>query len=134
MNMSHSPSTENSKVRFLRLFEILILREKNCIKLLLEIGKLLQLAIEEVQFGPINAQKALKLENAEGNFRTRLEAIIDAKGVYTSIEHANTNIPAESSLLTSVHAVRGALEEKRLTTLYLCDTRDMVADGLTKGL
>ena len=73
------------------------------------------------------------MENAEINFRTKLEAVIDAKGVYTSIENEDTKIPAESSLLTSVQAVREALVEKRLTTLYWCDIRDMVADGLTKG-
>ena len=89
----------------------------------LAIGKLLQLAIEEVQLGPINAQKALRLENAEGAFQTRLEAIIDAKGVYTSIENEDTKVPAESSLLTSVQAVREALVEGRLTSLYWCDTR-----------
>ena len=29
--------------------------------------------------------------------------------------------------------MREALVEGRLTTLYWCDTRDMAADGLTKG-
>ena len=99
----------------------------------LETGKLLQLAIEEVLYGPLSAQQALKLDNAEGNFQVSLEAIIDAKGVYTSIENEDAKIPSESSLLSSVQAVREALVERRLTTLYWCDTRDMAADGLTKG-
>ena len=99
----------------------------------LEIGKLSQLAIEEVQFGPTNAQKALRLENVEGAFRTKLEAVIDAKGVYTDIENEAAKVPAESSLLTSAQAVREALVEGSLTSLYWCDTSGMVADSLTKG-
>ena len=44
-----------------------------------------------------------------------------------------SKILAESSLLSSVQAVREAFVEKRLRTLYWVDTRDMVSDGLTKG-
>ena len=84
-------------------------------------------------YGPISAQQALKMDNAEVLLKTNLEAAIDAKGVFTSIENGDTKVPAESSLLSAVQAVREALEEKRLRTLYWVDTRDMVSDGLTKG-
>ena len=73
------------------------------------------------------------MDNGEIKFTTASEAVVDAKGVFTSIENEDTKIPAESSLLSSVQAVRGALMEKRLRTLYWVDTRDMVSDGLTKG-
>ena len=99
----------------------------------MEIGKLIQLAVEEVLTGPISAQKALNMGNGEIKFATNLEAVVDAKGVFTSIENDDTKVPAESSLLSSVQAVREALVEKRLRTLYWVDTRDMVSDGLTKG-
>ena len=84
-------------------------------------------------YGPISAQQALNMDNAEVLLKTNLEAAIDAKGVFTSIENGDTKVPAESSLLSAVQAVREALEEKRLRTLYWVDTRDMVSDGLTKG-
>ena len=45
----------------------------------------------------------------------------------------DANIRAEPSLLSSVQAVREALVEQRLRTLYWVDARDMVSDGLTKG-
>ena len=42
-------------------------------------------------------------------------------------------MPAESSLLSSIQAVRETRFERRLRTLYWVDTRDMVADGLATG-
>ena len=42
-------------------------------------------------------------------------------------------IPAEKSLLSHVQYLRELLDTKLLDALIWIDTRDMVADGLTKG-
>ena len=73
------------------------------------------------------------MDNGHVKFKVALEAVIDAKGVFTSIENEDTKVPAESSRLSSVQAARKAFVERRLKTLYWCVTRDMVSDGLTNG-
>ena len=46
----------------------------------------------------VNAQQALRMDNGEVKFKTKLEAVIDAKGVFTSIENEDTKVPAEPSV------------------------------------
>ena len=41
--------------------------------------------------------------------------------------------PTEKSMLTHVQYLRELLDTKVLASLSWCDTRDMLADGLTKG-
>ncbi len=53
--------------------------------------------------------------------------------MHSAVEAKETKTPAEASLLTSVQSVRELLDLKRLRALHWIDTRDMLADGLTKG-
>ena len=72
------------------------------------------------------------MDNGHVKFKVASEAVIGAKGVFTSIENEDTKVPTESSLRSSVQAVREAFVGRRIKTLYWCDTRGMVSDGLTK--
>ena len=71
--------------------------------------------------------------DAESQFRTHLEACVDARSVYTAIENKDTKVPLECSLLPSIQSVRELIDEHRLRRFYWVDTRDMLPDGLTKG-
>ena len=59
--------------------------------------------------GPITASRALRMDNGHAQFKVALEAVIDAKGVLTSVEHEDTTMPAESSRFSFVQAAREAL-------------------------
>ena len=58
---------------------------------------------------------------------------IDAMSVFAAITATYVKAPAEKSLLSHVQFVRELLDTKVLTALHWIDTRDMLADGLTKG-
>ena len=58
---------------------------------------------------------------------------MDAKSVYAATIATFIKVPAEKSLLTHVQYIREQLDNHILNRLAWIDTRDMTADGLTKG-
>ena len=58
---------------------------------------------------------------------------IDAMSVYAAITATYIKHPAEKGLLSHVQFVREMLDAGVLKALSWIDTRDMSADGLTKG-
>ena len=63
-----------------------------------------------------------------------LTILVDAMSVYTAIIASHIKIPAEKSLLSHLQYVRELLDKGVLAGLGWVDTRDMVADALTKGI
>ena len=59
--------------------------------------------------------------------------IIDAMSVYSAVIATNITIPAEKSLLSHVQSLRECLDRGTLLAIIWQDTRDALADGLTKG-
>ena len=58
---------------------------------------------------------------------------IDAMSVFAAITATYVKAPAEKSLLSHVQFVRELLDQGVLRGIEWWDTRDMTADGLTKG-
>ena len=58
---------------------------------------------------------------------------LDAKSVFAATTATFIKQPAEKSLLCHVQYLRELLDKRVLTWLFWIDTRDMGADGLTKG-
>ena len=58
---------------------------------------------------------------------------IDARSVYDSLVSAMIKTPSEASLLGHLLWLREFLSKAIISNLLWVDTRDMVADGLTKG-
>ena len=58
---------------------------------------------------------------------------MDARAVYDAVAATDTCEPAESSLKLHLISVRDRMEQGIIRNLYWVDTRDMLADGLTKG-
>ena len=58
---------------------------------------------------------------------------IDALSVFATITATYIKAPAEKGLLSHVQFVRELLDSHVLSVLSWLDTRDMIADGLTKG-
>ena len=62
-----------------------------------------------------------------------IELVGDARSVYDAIAASDVCDPAEASLKLHLLSVRARLEAGLIRKLWWCDTRDMVADALTKG-
>ena len=58
---------------------------------------------------------------------------LDAKSVFAAVSATLVKQPAEKSLLCHVQYLRKLLDKLVLLYLFWLDTRDMGADGLTKG-
>ena len=58
---------------------------------------------------------------------------IDAKSVFSAVENENFKYPPEKSLLSHISWVKQLTIFKIITILGWVDTRDMIADGMTKG-
>jgi hypothetical protein len=85
----------------------------------------------ELRHGILEAQKARELRTRGGFIPIAL--YIDAKSVYAAITAVAVRVPTEKSLLAHVQYMRELLDIRVLKYLVWVDTRDMVADGLTKG-
>ena len=59
--------------------------------------------------------------------------VTDADSVYRSVTAQQVKAPAERSLLIHLQWLREFLDRKTFSCIAWCDTRDMVADALTKG-
>jgi hypothetical protein len=62
-----------------------------------------------------------------------MHAVIDAKSVFDIAANARQAKPTEEHLTVHVLKLREFLHRRILERLWWCDTRDMIADGLTKG-
>ena len=62
-----------------------------------------------------------------------LHACCDAQSVFSGITAENVKLPAERHTLYHAQWVRELLDACTLRALWWLDTRDCVADGLTKG-
>ena len=77
--------------------------------------------------------ETLKLMREHGGFKINADLTVDAESVYKSLCSADTKTPTEKSLLGHVMWVRELLSLGILRSVQWCDTRDMTADGHTKG-
>ena len=59
---------------------------------------------------------------------------VDAMSVFAAVTATFAKTPAEKSLLCHVQFLRELLDRKALRTIVWTDARDMLADGLTKGV
>ena len=90
-------------------------------------------ALYEVAHG-VQTTETLRLVR-EGGLQSpvAIVVVVDADSVYTSVTAQQIKAPAERSLLIHLQWLRELLDRGTLHTLAWCDTRDMIADALTKG-
>ena len=66
-------------------------------------------------------------------YRYKSYLTIDAESVYKSLTNKELKTPAEKTLLGHVMWIREKLHNGIIKKIQWCDTRDMAADGHTKG-
>ena len=58
---------------------------------------------------------------------------IDAMSVYAAVTASFIKIPADNGMLSNIQYLRELLDNRILTAICWVGTRDMLADGATKG-
>ena len=94
---------------------------------------LLALSLHEFIAGAQTAAEAKTLRET-GGWNAKLSWYVDAMSIYAAVTATFIKIPAEKSLLPHTQYISRELRDTTvLEALVWLDTRDMVADGLTKG-
>ena len=97
-----------------------------------DLGILILLMLHEIEKGTVTCAQARQLRD-EGGYAIPMAIQIDAMSVFAAITATYIKHPAEKGLLSHVQFVRDLLDTTVLQALLWIDTRDMLADGLTKG-
>ena len=97
-----------------------------------ESGKVITAAATELHVPNLRPQAMIRLEES-GKFVWPIECTIDAKSVFDSLANAEITPPTESALVFVLLVLKEALQCHTMRTLWWCDTRDMLSDGLNKG-
>ena len=85
----------------------------------------------ELEHKPVSAHEA-RIRRMSGGY-VPIDLYLDAKSVFAAVTATFIKQPAEKSLLCHVQYLRELLDKGMLAYLFWIDTRDMGADGLTKG-
>ena len=78
--------------------------------------------------------KQLLTKQANATYKTRLHLCVDAKSVYDIVCNVREAKPAEEHLILHVMALREMISTVVIEAIWWIDTRDMPADGRTKGV
>ena len=95
-------------------------------------GILVALMLREISKG-VGDRSSARLLREVGGYAMPFVLIIDAMSVYSAAIATNIKIPFDKSLLSHVQFLRECLDRGILKAIIWQDTRDMLADGLTKG-
>ena len=99
----------------------------------LEIAILIQVALHQIYVGCTTDSATMAKMLDEGKLQPPLDAVIDAKAVFDAIAAIDACNPTESSLKLHLLSIRDRIAARTLRRVFWADTRDMVADCMTKG-
>ena len=97
-----------------------------------DLGFLLGVILHEMLTGVATAAAARQLRET-GGMSVPMVLYIDAMSVFAAITALQIKVPADSSVLCYLQYLRELMEHRVLHALVWVDTRDMLADGMTKG-
>ena len=86
----------------------------------------------ELTSGSLNPSDSVCLRET-GGYCLDLHIWIDAKSVFRAVGNENFRYPTEKSLLSHISWVKQLVILKIIAILGWVNTRDMIADGMTKG-
>ena len=96
----------------------------------------LTVTLHEIKCGPLGTEKLRMIREVgwtqDNDIRTQV--VIDAKSVYESLKVKVFKPLADNSLSRHVLWMREMIEKRLVSTLVCADTKDMYANGLTKGI
>ena len=90
------------------------------------------MTLHEIAVGPLSAENARRMRE-EGGLAFETTLTTDSMSLWAAIAAASVKVPAEKNLAVHLFWLRELLGRAVLTRLRWTDTRDMTADGHTKG-
>ena len=87
---------------------------------------------QELRFGPLSGAELRKLRE-NGGFALQLELLTDSLSIFSYLRSVHLKMPAERGTVFHLAYIRECLVNLIVSWFTWIDTRDMVADGLTKG-
>ena len=97
-----------------------------------DLSMLLSCLLHQVDKGSMTPAAARRCREDNG-WDIEIDLGLDAMSVYAAVTALHVKAPAEKALLTHVQYLRELLDRSILKYIVWFDTRDMTADGLTKG-
>ena len=98
-----------------------------------EAALLVQMALHQIYRGTAATAKELAGQLETGQLYPPVDAVTDARSVFDAVQASDPTDPQECSLKLHLLSLRDRLTTGTLRKFWWCDTRDMLADGLTKG-
>ena len=92
----------------------------------------LALTLHEIQQGPVTLKRAMGLTDFHGR-SFKINCVTDAKNLLLILKNVNMKNPAEKNFIVHLMWLKNMLENGVIQALIWTDTRDMTADGHTKG-
>ena len=89
--------------------------------------------MEELRHGFLSAED-LREWRLQGKFAMPLHIFTDSYSIFSYLKAAHLKFPAEKSTYIHLAFIKECLDVGALCSLTWIDTRDMVVDGMTKGL
>ena len=90
------------------------------------------ITLQELTFGSLNPEKLKNLWE-RGGLQLTVTLTTDADSIYKSLSSKDLKCPTEKTLMGHVAWLRQLLDRGLIWEVQWCDTRDMTADGHTKG-
>ena len=98
----------------------------------IEVGRLVAYALAEIVMPNLTASSLVDMDEA-GTLPFRLQLITDCKSLFDNLRCEETAIPTEQSLIMLLLQIKEGLRTGTIQSIVWADTRDLIADGLTKG-
>ena len=98
-----------------------------------EVTMLVQFLLHQLYYGTHQSSSQLARAQESGQLRPPVKAATDARAVFDSVAAPDICEPQESSLKLHLLSLRDKVFYRTIDSLFWADTRDMLADGLTKG-
>jgi len=107
--------------------------EFNGLIISIELLQVLQMCLHQVWQGTETTATGLAALFESDGLEPECEAVVDARSVFDCLAASDVGELVEGSLKLHVLSIRERLLSGTLHRLWWSDTRDMLADGLTKG-
>ena len=98
-----------------------------------DMGLILGAFFEELRYGETSSIE-LRKRREQGSYAMPLHMFTDSYSIYSYLRAAHLKFPAEKATYLHLAFLKELLDSKALSSLTWVDTRDMVCDGLTKGM
>ena len=98
----------------------------------IETGRMVAYTLAEIVLPGLTAQGLILLDES-GNLPFCLQLVTDCRSLFDSLRCEETAIPTEQSLIMLLLQIKESMRTGTIKSIVWADTRDLIADGLTKG-